>query len=390
MTGDAGGGGPNGLPACMAHPFAQAGAIAKDLWGSVISPWLVALAKRNCINALQFANIGGNALNDTTNGDVVQTLNKITGVPLSFNTTALSNWPTPAIWIGNDLGYLQVPVMSAIEQLSQQTFWDKIVGQLAPTYMFSLIPFPNRASIVPFIPGLRAVWDPNSEGFTFKARDIEVQDTNCLLPRQLRAMCVYSGQGCIAGGFMPASSSVNNFKVGGAYVGSTQAGTIMMRRAPSFLWDAPCVHRFTGHVTQIRSNAHNNPGAGNTPTGPTPDALKKDALNMLDRVAHAWYVAEVLKHRWGDISTSIRFDVAPGSSVSIEGTSGQFMTDGEARYGQVTHVTHAFDAQQQRCHSTFRVGYIHTAAEHNQNQFTIDSHPFYNTIWTGQQHITLS
>lgn len=383
----AAGGGKGCLPITSVQVKSTEANVKSDLWGKVIQPWFLDLAAKNRINRQQLANLDVNPNNDTKNNDVSQTLRKIDGEKLPFDTKSFGVGATIATMIGKELACTQQPTIATAERMAQQTFWDKIVGELKDTYMFSVIPFPTTAKVIPFIPGLRDVWDPAGEGFTFKGRDIVVQDGQAQLPRQLRAVCVYAGMADRCGAAMPPGAGVNNWRVGGAYVGA-DSGMVLMRAAPAFLRDTKLQHAFTGHVTKIRGNAFNHPGAGDAPPDPKPENTSKDARNMMDSVAHAWYVTEVLKNRYGDLSTPIRFDVAPGSSVKIEGTSGTFSSDGEARYGQVTSVMHMFDAQQQRCGSSFRIAHMHNEAEHQQDQFTIDQHPYYTTTWPGARHIT--
>jgi hypothetical protein len=291
--------------------------------------------------------------------------------------------------IARELSYTLHPSANVDAGLAEQTFWDKIVGQYAPTYMFRLVPYPTKAKVVPFIPGLRDNWDPNGEGVTFPGRDIEVQDMSCHLPRQLRAVGIFAGRGSIAGGVLPDSTAADKLQLGGLYMAQgVKTGMVLMRQAPSFLWDANLAYRFTDQAIKVRSNAFAHPHAGAAPTGPTTGDTKQDVSDVLNLVARAIYVNEILKDRWGDISTTLRFDVAPGSSVSMEGTAGAFGQAGETRYAQVLRVGHQFDAQQQSCRSQFKLGYIHTEGEHSQDQFTIEGHPLYTTTWPGDQHVT--
>jgi hypothetical protein len=240
--------------------------------------------------------------------------------------------------------------------------------------------------VVPFIPGLRAFWDPAGEGFTFKARDIVVQDMSSILPRQIRAVGIYAGFGCRAGGALPGST-VNNYRIGGMYLAPTATtGMIIMHKPPSFLNDSTFTWLYSGQVTQIRGNVF-HPGSGSKPTTTPSSLIQQDAKNMMNIVARVHYITDVLKNRWGDITTAVRFDVAPGSSVKIEGTSGSFMGTGEDRYGQVVRVAHYFDAQQQRCGTSFRLANMHTATEHTMDKYSISNHPYYTTTYTGAKHM---
>lgn len=378
------------LPVTMVQTLSTPGNVQTDLWGKVLQPWFIKLASTNRMNQrlLQLNDQDINPNNDTKRGEVVHTLRRFPGERLPFDTTRFeAGTSSISTMIGKELANVQNPRAMG-ERLARQTFWDKLVGELSPTYMFKIIPYASIARVVPFIPGLRAVWSPHGEDFTFKASDIEVQDSTCHLPRQLRALCVFGGVGLRANATGQPANKLNNFRIGGAYVGG-DTGMVVVREAPSFLFDTKLAHRFTGQITNLHGNAFNHPGAGAAPAGVKPDDIGKDALKMLDVVAHAWYVAEVLQNRYGDISTPLRFDVAPGSSVKIEGTSGAFMHDGEDRYGQVVRVGYMFDAQQQQCRSQYRIANMHTGDEHMLDQFTTDTHPFYLTTWPGDEHMRL-
>ena len=385
------GGGPGqelGLPAGLSQDYATEANIKENLWGSTMKPWLLELAGTDRIGADLLEILGQDAANDTGNGDVATALGRIEGT-LPFVTDKFSSGgDVAATMISQDLDCTVQPTSNIQDSLAQQTFWDKIVGQYVPTYMFSLIPYPTKAEMQPFIPGLRAVWDPGGETYTFKGRDIEVQDMNCILPRALRGVGIFGGYGSKCGGFFPDDSG--QVTVVGMFVPEgVETGMIIMRECPSFLWTAEIPFEYTDQITKPRGNAFNNGGGGAAPAAKkNRKKVKEDVKVMLNLVAQATYVNEILKNRYGDISSPLRFDVAPGSSVMIEGTSGQFMSDGEDRYGQVLRVSHQFDAQQQRAGSQFRIGYMHTAAEHELDQFTIDSHPFYTTTWPGAKHIT--
>jgi hypothetical protein len=386
----------HGLVSTMLFDDATESNINEDLWGKTIQPWLEDLASTDRIADDLMTALGGNADNDTEDNAVATALGKFDGEPLPFKTEEFSTGgDTAASMIARDLACTLQPTANITDGLAHQTFWDKIVGQYVPTYMFSVVPYPTYAKVVPFIPGLRDNWDPNGDGVTFPARDIEVQDMSCALPRSLRAVGIFGGYGSRAGAYMPGEDDViaaDTLNIGGFYMAEdVKTGMVLMREAPSFLWDAAVAYQFTDQVTKIRGNAFAHPNAGDDPNNGTnkmPANIKKDVAAMLDQVAHATYVNEILKNRWGDISTTLRFDVAPGSSVSLEGTSGAFGESGETRYAQVLRVAHSFDAQQQQCRSQFKLGYMHTEAEHEQDQFTTDAHPFYTTTWTGDKHIT--
>jgi hypothetical protein len=275
--------------------------------------------------------------------------------------------------------------------MANMNFWDKIVVELAPKYFFKLIPFPHKAEIVPFIFGLDppgGVWNPTGEAATIMARDISQQDMNAYLPRSLRAVGFFAGHGNRALGNLIPDDAVNDDTIGGMYVGRDD-GIVIMKRAPKYLSDYVMPSVFSADSTginSVRGNAFNHPGDG-TPNAvvQAPKDSKEDAQTLLNELAHAMYVSELLKNRWGDITGAVRFDICPGSTISFMGTDGSAQPPGagELRFGEVVRVHHYFDAQHQKCYTSFRMAHIRTAGEQGDPDYTIDHHPLYQNTWEG-------
>jgi hypothetical protein len=99
------------------------------------------------------------------------------------------------------------------------------------------------------------------------------------------------------------------------------------------------------------------------------------------------YVSELLKNRYGDISGPVRFDISPGTTLKMEGTSGAFGGTGEARYASVVRTSHFFQAQQQKCYTAFRLAHIRTEAENNDDAYSTERHPLYTNIWNGDYNL---
>lgn len=368
--------------------------IVSNMWTDAIKAWFLSLAAEDRITITQFMAKGGNAGNDNVAGECVKALNRIHGV-LKFNVAGqLSDGDPAAQAIASDIACaVATPsaASNAINSMAQTTFWDKLVGDLAPKYMFSLIPHASYAQVVPFIPGLSNWWNSGPNNYTINAKDIESQEVSAFLPRPIRAVGLFSGYGSRAGcdGGVPSDDGVGAV-IGGMYVSNAKAGMVIMREAPRFLTNSIQASVFTGDATGLvgpRGNAFNHPGVGAAPGNPNPELVKQNARTLMDDLAHALYINEVLRNRWGSISGPIRFDIAPGSTIKIQGCSGAFLAPAEERYASVVGVTYNFDAMSLRCGTSYRLAHIKTLAEAQNADFTIQAHPFYTNTWSGAVHL---
>jgi hypothetical protein len=391
ITQPGGGGTLHFLPGTIAQQKINAVNIANDMWDSALKVWFDSLTCEDRINIVQFQAQGGNAGNDTAAREVRGALAAIEG-DLQFNNHG-ADGNVAAMTIANDIACITLTPFNLSNTrmgMANTTFWDKIVGEIAPRYFFSLIPHPHKAQVVPFIAGLNppgGVWNPGGGAATILARDQAHQDMRAYLPRALRAVGLFAGHGARSGASMKYGPSTPNDTIGGWYVGRA-AGLVLLKKAPSYLANYVVPSIVAADATglnDVRATAV-YPGVG-TPNAAVPDAddQRDDAKTLLDELAHAFYVNELLKNRWGDIITAVRFDICPGSTISFQGTDGSAQPPGagELRYGSVVRVSYFFDAQHQRCYTAYKLAHVRTAAEHADADFTVTAHPLYDNIFTG-------
>jgi len=384
-----------------AQSVVTAANIQSDLWGDAIMPWFEELCCLPRIGSAQFQLFpDGDAENDSKNHEALAALKliNISGEVLDFKVPGGVDADVAAMAIANDIAVSSLTPANrsnTLNAMAHTTFWDKIIGELSAKFFFKLIPYPTHAAIVPFIPGLRAEWNPGGANASILTRDMSQQDMNAFLPRATRAVGFFAGYGSRSGGNMRPDDTVED-TIGGMYVGR-EDGIVILKRAPSYLSEYVQPSGFSADsvgiagANTVRGNAHNHPGVG-TPNAVLPDPVdsKDDQKTILDELAHAFYVNEILKNRWGDIVGPVRFDIAPGSTISFEGTEGsnQPPIAGEKRYGSVVRVSHFFDAQHQKCYTAFRMSHIRTATEHASDDYTVTAHPLYTTPWIGSHNLT--
>jgi hypothetical protein len=354
--------------------------IATDLWNLSLRPWLLRIIQASRIQSHRStskndsAPVGGTDIGWCERA--VQYFMDTDQLPLAVSS---DDSETIANAIARDVVFSGMDPTEAIGFMSQTTMWDKLL-QLAATYMFAVIPFPRKASIVPFIPGLRSYFGsiPQSE--------MSSLETSANKTRAIRAVGLMSGPGATyrAAGGPGAGIEFNGWFVAG------NEGLVLIDQAPRFLADLDCQSMYAHKAgaigaNQLAANAFNFPLAGNAPGMISPRDRRKKSRSWLDKLAHARYVTEQLKHRVGRLTGPLRFDVCPGSSIAIEGPDpgGGCGSGGSTIICQVLRVTFLVDAMSPRAETMFDLAYLRSAAENMSAATSIAQHPLYNRVWTG-------
>jgi len=398
MDGAEAGEGLNGkhwIRTTMAQEAIDTAAVRKDLWGEAILPWFKELTGTDRLLAqegLFGADAADAANNDSANGEALAALNRFAGDILPLDTVVDDETDLVAAAIADDLAVSSTNAAEGANHfaaLSNTTIWSKLVGHFAQMYMFSVIPYPDRAKVVPFVPGLREVHNPRGEKYSVLGRDLDYLDLSSKLPRALRAVGLFGGHDNDSGADLGAHNVPKDINdVTGIYVGRDD-GMVMFKLAPRWLthigspWTASLA---TAGIGSVRSDAFNPKAAPNAGEIDLRDA-RKNFKNLMDSMAHTLYAYEVLKGRVGHISGAVRFDISPGSTISIEGTGGAFIGGndplGEARYATVLRTTHIFDAEARSAGTAFQLGHIRNAKENENEDTSLDRHPLYNRQWAG-------
>lgn len=375
------------FPTTMGHVFFDGPKITNDLWGQSIKPWLEFLVGSR---RLDQNTVGGNH-NDSANSDAAAALNMFQGDMLPFDPS-ISNAGSIAQSIGNDIVYGTLQpndVFGTMSALAQTNIWDKLIHGIAPNYRFAVIPFPHKALVVPFTAGLRNFWDPWGINYTFLARDLDTYNVNAMLQQPLRAFGFNVGHGG-AHFDVQEPNDWDPGDMGGWYV-ARDDGLVVIRQAPRWLSEFAPPSAYSdltvGVGGNVRGDGPNWPDEGVPPTAKSTKTLKAEQKTVLDRLAQASFVSEMLHHRSGRISGPLRFDVCPGSTVKIEGTAGAFLAGvdphGEPRWATVSRVRYGISAQKPLAIVQYELSHIRTALENASDDTSVARHPLYDRIWVG-------
>jgi len=384
------------------HEFADAGAtswspftkngliseatLAEDFWAKGLLPWLKELTELDCINKDELSFLGGA---DTGNTSAARALARFTTsngnyVPLEFDFHK-SDAGSVAAAIWNDVQ------AETYESFVSTTLWDKLVADFASRYLFAVVPRVEDAVVIPYVPGLRAVWDHK-----LLTRDYEVISANSELQRLLRGVGVFSGIVSRTGAFATEpGNDPARLGIGGWYSPpGIDSGTVMLKAGPRWLTNIIASDRYAefssgGGMQAIGNAMHPGESSTSDTSGtppPSPDSLKTSSKYIFDAFAETLYAYEQLRLRQVEISGKLRFDVAPGSTLALEVSGERFIPNDSLSgnlVGDVLRVTCLLDSENGRAATNFNLAHIRTEAENALPGFSLDRHPLWKQPWRG-------
>lgn len=375
--------------------------VVTDFWGLSLMPWMKELCAFDRFNVKEVPEIASNPIRGS-NYEALRALNRIE----PFNITAAVNegqlpryeYGVPmALDRGTLAGDAAARTMSnsvsreTVDSMASSTLWDKLTSQYAPNYQFSIVPMVDRALIVPVVPGLRT-WTK-----TIFSEEQDAIQITAKLPRPLRGVGLFTGRGSAAGGLasrpgtVPVDPALTQ-TIGGYYENREQrGGLVLLKRGPDWLTNlaVPYIWGTDATAPNAIKGTASNPGAGTVPTRPRPTELQDDASHLWQMYARSLYITEVLKGRGGTISSRLRFDVAPGSSVRVITAREKFVAaeldapETESTFGTVVRVSIRADSESCQAGTVYHVGYTRTAAENVSPSFSISRHPLWTNRWAG-------
>ena len=364
--------------------------LKSDFWKDGLHPWLQSLTEEDLINNLDMTWLGEVHNNSTAARALARfTTDKGNYVPLAMNMHGADPVSlADAIW--NDVQ------AETYDSLVNTTLWGKLVGDFASRYMFAVVPRVEDAIVVPFVPGLQKIWNPQNRLATIMAKDYALVGANVQLMRMLRAVGVFSGLNSRTGAdnAEPTGDPIT-LGIGGLYHSTSfEDGMLMLKQGPRWLSNIIAADRYSagsaGAGVDVIGNAM-FPGAGNDNGPLKPKDLKRQSKDMMDSFAKALYVYEQLRLRQLELSGKFRLDIAPGSTVSIEVAGDRFIEKDvltKMLVGDVTRVTYLIDSETPRIATDFNLAHIRTVDENKLEDFSMETPPFWTEGWAGAGILT--
>lgn len=354
----------------------RADKIKRDLWGEVLKPVFNKIAKWPSPR-YQGEQTGSN---DAALAALARMPGK--GAPfykrLALDTTGLNS---------KDVEYAVRSGISkdALESFAYTTFWSKLVGDYAPQFFFAIAPCAEFALPVPFYAGLSEPYK------TIYADEYGYANFNASMSQLLESVDVFfspqSETGYAIGGRTgPSMSLVSPLGYYPPQVAQNRKGMKLIKDPPGWMTNIVPESMYTGRSTgttarPVGDTMAPQTGESTPPTGwlpPDPAISEQRGSRALTRFAEHWYKSEVLSQRYGELSGKLRFDIGPGSVVSIEvppkdKTEDKWWTfaDEDALFATVTQVSFVINAEKATAGTSFGLAHIRTYEE-NQNKTLVD------------------
>jgi len=404
---------PSFIPELIGHQTLIADVLGGDLWAALKS-YFCTMSKFKGFQPTSSQSATGNCSGGVTTLDVIGQNNRasralagIEGPAGNCAGTGVTNVPY-LYGVAINSSQLEAEVQIAIathvgnmtvNDMVHQTYWDAIVGYFCPDFGLDLCPAVDRAVMQPAIPGWRggASGGNTSNGYwrTITPSDYDYIDETGMLPKPLRGVIITGKSVYDTRANIDESSSSNTVVPAGVYAIQSQDngdGSILYQDQPAWLSGVDVAGLNAGDANGTANdtpvNTATTTNQGKTAAAKTPKQLFPTMNGMLDCYARLVFIQNTLRGRTGNISGRLRFDIAPGSHVVIQGSPEQFLgsqdTLGSVRYGQVVRVTCEIDAEGRRASTAMQIAALRNAAENASDRTSIEDHPFFpNSIGKG-------
>jgi len=367
--------------------------VMQDMWGYAIWPWFLSLASTDRINVQAF----WPGINDSANRLSYWALNQFwfgPGYrPLSVRTDYVASQYI-ILSISNALAGLMAGTFhNSLHDLANKTLWEELV-RLADHFFFMVIPLPLTAVVAPFVPALGTIYDPYSMGVTILRRDIFTVRVASNLDRPLRAVGLFGSVSTFAGSDLssdPVSAGMESL-IGGAFVApNIPDGMVMFNPAPFYAATVVEPSVFGPLLLGARGNAFAAPGRGSN-NRRLKSQMMQGRKAFLDNLSQYLYNTYVTYKRRVLLSGPLRFDIAPGSTIAIEGVTSWFHPSDDVKgstvYGLVRSVEHQIhvggdEHSQAECKTVLELQYIRNGVEQLHPAFVSTTHPLYKNTFAG-------
>lgn len=386
---NAAGSGATGTPITSFDPngdlTAQAGS---DLWEKVLKPGFKEIA------GMHYPNQQG-CREQKNNIDLLgPALAKIPGVA-----------PKPAkIPLAGFDAQMRLALNAGLDQmllngLGYNSFWSKLVGELAPSFLFAISPGSTFANVIPFFGGLRIQPTVGSAWRVIRLDDYNYSNFNANLAQLIESVNVFyphQSESGAAGGKDKAAPTLSYCNAFASFPEKPKdiRGTVLVKELPHWLYNMTPTYLYAGQSILPYVDTH-EPGKGSTtPTGspppPRPPLTINTYKNIADLYAKHWYQTTVLGQRFGEFSGKFRLDIAPGSMIAIEvppdpppinplngGKKPKYL------FASVTQVSFNINAEQHAAGTSFTITNLRNKRENENPDLTNPTPPLYKEKWPG-------
>lgn len=277
-----------------------------------------------------------------------------------------------------------------LDGLAYNSMWSKLVGDLAPSFLFAISPSVEYAQAIPFFPGL------NEFHVEITGEEYNYANFNANFANLISSIVIYwAPQGDSSGAHQGGDRTpvLSYCKPAGSYPAKegdydNHWGNILVRDPPAWLANPVYTQGYTrdSHIyAPNRSAIFPQAGRPNAEAKMTHQQVEKtykdskddvdgESLNVYDRFACHWYKSAILGQRYGELSGKLRFDIAPGSIVKINPPITEIGNSNTSMYGAVVQVSFVINAEQHTAGTSFALSHVRTEKENDIKNPTSKKH----------------
>jgi hypothetical protein len=381
-----------------AESFISSTTVTSDFWGDALYPLLAHLCSVDRFEAKAINLTPALNVPSKTNSEALRALRRFEGSGTRIYRYAQAlKLDSQRVGTAAAAGAIAGGILSqSPDSVATATLWDKLVGEILPGHLLSLVPMVDRALIVPFVPGLRRDWVYIAGN---EYNGLQQSQRN---PRPLRGVAIMTAVSGVSGGLLGPTpdADTSTLGIGGYWENPDPAsarGMVHFKSAPPWLRATSRTLPPANIVAPPRGvrGAAGAPGAGARP--PAEDAAAKElerARTLWNEYARALYCYEILRGRSGSLSGPFRMDIAPGSTVAVAVGDDRFvtaLTPAEVDIAGVTTVLHAtvsrvtqhLNAERAQASTVLQLDHVRTDRENAQDATSTLRHPLWDNVWTG-------
>lgn len=284
---------------------------------------------------------------------------------------------------------------ATVESWTYSTFWDKLVGELLPSFRLAYIPRAGKDLITVDMP---TYFGP-SAWRNLRVNDYDSVSMQAIQDMPLRGIGVYGQIGNQTMDDQIRNSSTPGILTAGCYLsGSASEGDGPVRFIPAPPWlNSLWQSRVTSKPGDGVPSDFGVLGIPVTRPGDVYVMDYKNITEVFNRYAKTVFYDDVTKGNQATISGRLRFDIAPGSIVSFETQTDRFIRNGTidkqdtmavARVGQVSNVSIVINADAKLACTNFAITAVRNLADATNTRTRVGEHPLFSkeSIYGGQTH----
>lgn len=318
------------------------------------------------------------------------------GVPIAFRTPI--NVPSG---ISSGAPLAQGFMYELVERFGPASLWDKLVGQILPTYLLALVPMADRGLVVPLH------CTPDRDWLTLYVDDIDEYQETLEAAAPIRGT-ILQVRRIDNANFVPAGNDPSEVRIQSPGYDACVPGQFLFLPAPEWLSEylktsAASFSAASAAGPDRTVNDKKTKVATKKATDAVKDKFKdvegfdpnapakpiQPAIDTATRLAKSLTAQKRLEARMVHVKTYLRFDIAPGCAVRVEQPTdrAENRVAANLRYGMVrgivSRVSTVIDSESKQAYTTLLIMYARTYGESTTGP-TVDAvHPVWKTAWYG-------